>query len=234
MKRPVQWCGVLLLLALAGGFIGLAGTTLLGDVYLLAGQSSAKNHAASLRTLAAARKATRLLPWSAQARALKARVWQSHDAPTRTRQAQLQALRLAPGRWQSWQAIYESGLKNNHPAVIHYAQSMLEKLAPNSDGMNLRNALLGLAYWQGGNKAMHAFWHGNIIHSLKRRPKTLLYRVYQINGAHRLCKLVPPAQKQTRYQTWCSLVPKLKITCHLSTTLTPKQKQWCRVMGATS
>lgn len=220
----------LLLLVVVAGCVWFSATSLAGDVYKLVARDTVKTQPASMRTLAAARMATRLLPWSADAQLLEAQAWQSISAHARARSAQLRALRLAPADWQSWQALYASALKRNQPAIRSYSQKMLEQLAPNSDAMNFRNALLGLAYWEHGSKAMQAFWRGNIIHSLQSRPKLLLYRVYQINGARRMCKQVPPADWQKRYREWCKVAPQLRSVCASPDTLTPKQKGWCQAM----
>lgn len=222
---------VLVMLGAAGACIWFSATTLVGDLYLMTGQNSAASQPASMRTLAAARMAVGLLPWSADAAALEARAWQAHDAHVRARKAQLRALRLAPGEWQNWQALFASALRRNQPAVFRYSQKMLVQLAPNSTAMNLRSALLGLAYWNRGDVAMHAFWRNNIKRGLKHWRETLLFRVYQINGARRMCKLVPPEPSQERYRTWCELAPRYKEICRSSASLTAKQAHWCRTMS---
>lgn len=235
MQRFIARVWVLPLIAAGMTGVWFSASAALGELYLMVAEHSYITQPAAERTQVAAQMAAGLMPWNVSARSMLGKALRAQGQPLTSRRQFHQALLQAPGSPVRWQDVYETALAVADTEGMLAALQQVHALAPHSNALQLRNALLGQQYWDRGTPKLHEMWVAAARNSLIYRRNQLLFFAYQMQLETPLCTHVPPIAKvdqDRRYSAWCQLAPEARNFCVPSMPMTEKQKRWCVAMGA--
>lgn len=164
-------------------------------------------------SLAAARVASELSPWSSPNAALLGWIHAENRAAEPALAAYARALRLAPADGVLWAEYAQAlGRLGRFDATMAHATRRAQTLAPHSAAVVRALAGVGLGYWTRGDDALHAAWIESMRAELQRNRGGFLGDVLARGQGGIFCR--GPAEI-LRESAWCErIAPAMVEGCY--------------------
>jgi Flp pilus assembly protein TadD len=159
----------------------------------------------SPKTIAAARIAARLAPWSAKYHALHGWVLAENHRDEESRAQYRRALQVAPADALLWAEYAQVLARLGHfDDTLSEALHQARALAPNSPAVQRTLADIGLAYYERGNIAQREVWVEAMGRELIRDRRTFLAHVQTRGQTGLFCRELAG---QFHEGAWCASLP---------------------------